>query len=67
MTTLVKVRILSLVGTMLIHQREELSVIERNAYSCFHPTWKPASHAIIGSNVTNYIMGPYVFVAMGAT
>jgi hypothetical protein len=47
MTTSVKVWMSSLVSTMLICQREELNVIERNTCNCFRPTWKLASHVMM--------------------
>jgi hypothetical protein len=43
MTTLAKVQMPSLVSTMLTHQREELNMDERSAFSCFCPMWKLTS------------------------
>jgi hypothetical protein len=41
----VKVWMPSLVNTMLIHQQEELNVVEGNAYN-FCPMWKLTIHAM---------------------
>jgi hypothetical protein len=65
MTTLVKVRISSLVSTMLIRQHEELNMVKGSACNCFHPTWIQRLAHNGNKNVTNYIMGPYAHIAMG--
>jgi len=31
---------------MSTHQREEWNVVEKSAYSCSHPTWKPSSRVM---------------------
>ncbi len=64
MTMPTKIRMPSLVNTMLTYRQKELNVIERNACNVF------SSHveAIISSNgnkgVVNYIMGSNVLVVM---
>jgi hypothetical protein len=47
MKILAKVRMVSLVNTMLTHQRVELNVVEISACSCFCPTWKPTFGAMV--------------------
>jgi hypothetical protein len=57
MTTLVKVRIPSLVTIMLTCWREEWSMVEENACSYFHPMWKPTSRVMATkvSQTTSYV------------
>ncbi len=46
MKTSTKVRMPSLVSTMLTCQWEELNVLKRSVCSYFHLTWKLASHTM---------------------
>jgi hypothetical protein len=52
-----RVQISSLVNTILIYQQEEMNVAEGNPCSCFLPTWKPASNAMVAkmSQTTSWV------------
>jgi GH43 family beta-xylosidase len=43
----IRVRIASLVNTMLMHQQKELSLAKGSACNCSCPMYKPTSHTII--------------------
>jgi hypothetical protein len=60
MTTFAKMRISSLVSTMLNPQRDELNMAKRRAYSCSHPNILRNG----SKNVMNYILGPYAHIAI---
>jgi hypothetical protein len=47
MTTLVRMRMPSLVSTMSTHRQKELNVVEESACDCSHPTWKPTFDTMV--------------------
>jgi hypothetical protein len=58
MITSIKVRMPSLVNTMLTHRLEELNVFEGSTCSCFYPMWKVASYATVTkvSQTTSWVL-----------
>jgi len=56
--TSTKVRMPSLVNTMLIHWREELNVLKKSVCNYFHPMWKLISCTMVAnvSQITSWVL-----------